>query len=323
VLDLDTTLWGGVVGDDGLKGIQIAQGDAAGEACLDFQRFILALRGRGVVLAVSSKNEDETARLPFRNHPEMLLRGQHFAVFQANWSDKATNIQAIAKKLSLGLNSFVSVDDNPFERKLVRKMLPQAAVPEMPADPVLYTRTLSAAGCFEAAAFSEEDLNRASYFDGNARRAALQKNVLVGLWHGQTSEFIFFGFPAGLRAFGGDADVVSRRNEHVARQIESLALDTGRVESQDHGFGHTLNQHERHSVPAAPARTTDARVPQAAAPATASQAIRRFQWGRIAAGNWPPTERNRLASCGLSAPVTRSATIQMAPPMATAPNMPT
>jgi FkbH-like protein len=177
VLDLDNTLWGGVIGDDGLKGIQIAQGDATGEAYLNFQRFILSLRERGVALAVSSKNEDETARLPFRQHAEMLLREEHFAIFQANWSDKATNIQTIAKEIALGLESLVFVDDNPFERELVRKALPQVAVPEMPSDPVFYTRTLSAAGYFEAVTFSGEDLKRASYYAGNARRADLQKQV--------------------------------------------------------------------------------------------------------------------------------------------------
>lgn len=177
VLDLDNTLWGGVIGDDGLKGIQIAQGDAAGEAYLALQRYCLSLRERGVVLAVSSKNEDDTARLPFREHPEMLLREEHFAVFQANWSDKATNIKSIADELALGLESLVFVDDNPFERDLVRKALPQVAVPEMPSDPALYARTLAAAGYFELAAFSQEDLSRASYYDGNARRAALQKQV--------------------------------------------------------------------------------------------------------------------------------------------------
>src|SRR5207244_329767 len=102
VLDLDNTLWGGVIGDDGLKGIKIAQGDPLGEAYLDFQRFVLALRERGVVLAVSSKNEDSTARSPFRQHPEMLIHEEHIAVFQANWNDKATNIQAIADELALG-----------------------------------------------------------------------------------------------------------------------------------------------------------------------------------------------------------------------------
>jgi FkbH-like protein len=177
VLDLDNTLWGGVIGDDGLKGIRIAQGDPIGEAYLDLQRYALSLRERGVVLAVCSKNQDDTARLPFRSHAEMLLREEHFAVFQANWSDKATNIQAIADELALGLESFVFVDDNPFERELVRRALPQVAVPEMPEDPAFYARTLSAAGYFEAAVFSNEDLSRAKYYEGNARRVGLQKEV--------------------------------------------------------------------------------------------------------------------------------------------------
>jgi FkbH-like protein len=177
ILDLDNTLWGGVIGDDGLKGIKVAQGDPVGEAFLNLQRYALSLRERGVVLAVCSKNEDETARLPFRDHAEMLLREEHFAVFQANWSDKATNIQSISDALALGLESLVFVDDNPFERELVRKALPQVAIPEMPEDPALYARTLSAGGYFEAAGFSEEDLRRAGYYDGNARRVALQKTV--------------------------------------------------------------------------------------------------------------------------------------------------
>jgi FkbH-like protein len=177
VLDLDNTLWGGVIGDDGLSGIHVAQGDAIGEAYLDFQRYILSLRQAGIVLAVSSKNEDEIARLPFREHREMLLREEHFAVFQANWNDKPTNLKAIATELSLGLESLVLVDDNPFERGLVRKTLPQVAVPEMPSDPALYSRTLSAAGYFEAISFSSEDSSRVSYYEGNAKRASLQKQV--------------------------------------------------------------------------------------------------------------------------------------------------
>ena len=107
----------------------------------------------------------------------MLLREEHFAVFQANWSDKATNIKAISEELALGLESLVFVDDNPFERELVRKALPQVAIPEMPSDPALFARTLAAAGYFELATFSQEDLSRAAYYDGNARRAVLQKQV--------------------------------------------------------------------------------------------------------------------------------------------------
>ena len=125
VLDLDNTLWGGIIGDDGLKGIRLAQGDAQGEAFLSFQRYALSLRDRGVVLAVCSKNEDTIARLPFREHPDMLIREEHIAVFQANWTDKASNLQAIAEELSLGLESLVFADDNPFERNLVRTALPQ------------------------------------------------------------------------------------------------------------------------------------------------------------------------------------------------------
>ncbi len=174
VLDLDNTLWGGVIGDDGLDGIVIGQGDATGEAHLHLQQTALHLRDRGVVLAVSSKNNDRTARLPFQRHPEMLMKEEHFAVFQANWNNKAANIIAIAQELSLGIDALVFLDDNPVERDLVRRFLPAVAVPELPADPALFARTLCAAGHFEAIAFSLEDRRRADFYQANARRIALQ-----------------------------------------------------------------------------------------------------------------------------------------------------
>jgi FkbH-like protein len=177
ILDLDNTVWGGVIGDDGLEGIRVAQGDAVGEAHLSVQRMALELRQRGIVLAVSSKNTDEVARSPFVDHPEMLLKLDHIAVFQANWNDKATNIQAIAEELSLGLDAMVFLDDNPVERGLVRKLLPQVAVPELPEEPAFYARTLAAAGYFEAIAFAAEDLKRAGFYQDNAKRASLQKQV--------------------------------------------------------------------------------------------------------------------------------------------------
>ncbi len=177
VLDLDNTLWGGVIGDDGLEGIQCCQGDATGEAFLTVQRLALALRDRGIVLAVSSKNDDATARRPFQQHPEMLLNEKHIAVFQANWNDKATNIRAIADELALGTDSMVLLDDNPVERGLVREWLPEVAVPELPSDPALYARTLAAAGYFESVRFSSEDSQRADFYTDNARRATLQKKV--------------------------------------------------------------------------------------------------------------------------------------------------
>jgi FkbH-like protein len=173
ILDLDNTLWGGVIGDDGLEGIRIGQGDAVGESFLAVQRLAVSLHERGIVLAVSSKNDDAIARSAFRSHPDMRLRERHIAVFQANWTDKAANIRAIAETLSLGLSSFVFVDDNPVERALVRRMLPKVAVPELPADPALYARTIAAAGYFEATAFSDEDRARGGFYEANARRAQL------------------------------------------------------------------------------------------------------------------------------------------------------
>lgn len=177
ILDLDNTVWGGVIGDDGLEGIVIGQGDATGEAYLEVQRAALALRERGIVLAVSSKNDDAVARSVFMEHPEMLLRENHIAVFQANWKDKATNISAIASELSLGLDAMVFLDDNPVERALVREILPEVAVPELPEDPALYARVLAAAGYFESIVFSEDDRKRGEFYEGNARRVALQQQI--------------------------------------------------------------------------------------------------------------------------------------------------
>ena len=173
ILDLDNTLWGGVIGDDGVEGILIGNGDPTGEAHLQVQRTALDLRDRGIVLAISSKNEDATARLPFREHPDMLLKENHLAVFQANWTDKATNIRAVADTLSLGLESMVFLDDNPAERMRVRQDLPEVAVPELPQDPALFARTLIAAGYFEAVTFSQEDQQRANFYQDNAKRAEI------------------------------------------------------------------------------------------------------------------------------------------------------
>ncbi len=181
VLDLDNTLWGGVIGDDGLAGIEVGQGSSLGEAFIAIQTMALELRSRGVILAVCSKNEEDVARLPFRKHPDMLLREDHIAVFQANWTDKAANLRAIASTLNIGVDALVFLDDNPAERMQVRAALPLVAVPELPDDPALYPRALAAAGYFEAVAFSEEDRNRAKYYEANTQRAeALSSSRDVG-----------------------------------------------------------------------------------------------------------------------------------------------
>jgi FkbH-like protein len=172
VLDLDNTLWGGVIGDDGVGGIILGQGSAVGEAHVAIQRMALELRARGIVLAVCSKNEDDAARIPFREHPDMLLREDDIAVFQANWTDKAANLRRIAETLNIGIDALVFLDDNPAERLQVRRELPLVGVPELPDDAALYPRALAAAGYFEAVAFSDEDRKRAEYYQANAERTA-------------------------------------------------------------------------------------------------------------------------------------------------------
>ena len=202
ILDLDNTIWGGVIGDDGMEGISIGNGDSTAESYLDIQRTALELRDRGIVLAVSSKNEDVVARQPFKEHPDMLLREKHIAVFQANWMDKASNIKAIANSLSLGLESMVFLDDNPAERMQVRRELPDVAVPELPEDPALYSRTLLSAGYFESVIFSEEDLKRASYYQDNAKRALIlsSSSDLKGYLESLEMKIIFKPFDSIGRA---------------------------------------------------------------------------------------------------------------------------
>ena len=173
VLDLDNTLWGGVIGDDGLDGIVLGEGSAAGEAHLALQHYAKQLKNRGVILAVCSKNDAKIAEVAFRDHPEMVLRRSDIAAFQANWDDKAQNLKAIASRLNIGVDSLVFVDDNPVERARVRQSLPMVAVPEMPDDPAHYVRSLADAGYFEAVAFTADDQSRAEQYAANAEREAL------------------------------------------------------------------------------------------------------------------------------------------------------
>lgn len=173
VIDLDNTLWGGIIGDDGLEGILLGQGDPVGESFLEIQQTVCTYRDRGIILAVCSKNEDEAARLPFRKHPEMILKEEDISAFIANWNDKASNIIQIAKMLNIGLDSIVFFDDNPAERAQVSAALPMVAVPELPSDPAYYTRALMSAGYFETISYSQEDKTRTDQYQSNIKRQEL------------------------------------------------------------------------------------------------------------------------------------------------------
>ena len=174
VLDLDNTLWGGVIGDDGLEGIRLGEGSPEGEAFVAIQKMALALKERGIVLAVCSKNEEAAAKQPFREHSEMVLKLDDIAVFVANWNPKSSNLSDIAQRLNIGVDSLVFLDDNPVERAQVRSALPQVAVPELPDDPAGYPGAVWQAGYFETTQVSDEDFQRAEQYRANAQREAMQ-----------------------------------------------------------------------------------------------------------------------------------------------------
>ena len=172
VLDLDGTLWGGVIGEDGLDGIRLG-GDAEGEAYTAFHQYLLGLRRRGIPLAVCSKNNEDDARSVFRRHPETVLKEDDFAVFLANWEPKPDNLKNIAAMLNIGVDSLVFLDDNPVERNLVRRELPEVEVPELPDDPARYAEALHATYLFESLSLTDEDRRRADTYRDNVLRTEL------------------------------------------------------------------------------------------------------------------------------------------------------
>jgi FkbH-like protein len=172
VLDLDNTLWGGVVGDDGKDNLILGPGSPLGEAHRAIQIMAKSLRDRGIILCVSSKNDESVALNAFRTHPEMVLTEKDVAIFQINWRDKVSNITALSELLNLGLDSFVFLDDNPAERAQIRFALPEVAVPEVPKDVTEWVAIFQAASYFEATGYTEEDRERANYYHANAMRAA-------------------------------------------------------------------------------------------------------------------------------------------------------
>jgi FkbH-like protein len=173
VLDLDNTLWGGVIAEDGLTGIKLGNG-VDGEAFVVFQEYILKLKNKGVILAVCSKNNHADAIQPFEKHPEMRLKRDDIAVFIANWEPKPQNIRRIAQELGIGLDSLVFVDDNPVEREAVRQFVPEVEVIPLPDDPSYYARTLSQCLSFEASSYTSEDAARAEQYRARSQIRELE-----------------------------------------------------------------------------------------------------------------------------------------------------
>lgn len=169
ILDLDNTIWGGIIGDDGIENIQI--GDLGiGKAFSELQLWLKQLKQRGILLAVCSKNDETVAKEPFEKHPEMILRLDDIALFVANWKNKADNIKYIQQVLNIGFDSMVFLDDNPFERGVVRTQYKDVTIPELPEDPADYLNFLCTQNLFETASFTIEDEQRTSQYQEEAKR---------------------------------------------------------------------------------------------------------------------------------------------------------
>jgi FkbH-like protein len=177
ILDLDNTMWGGIIGDDGLENIQVGT-LGIGKAFTEFQYWLKKLKDRGVILAVCSKNTESVAREVFENHPDMILRMDDIAVFIANWENKADNIRQIQNTLNIGFDSMVFLDDNPFERNFIKETIPGIIVPDLPEDPADYLEHLYSLNLFETISFSDEDRIRTEQYQVESKRNALQNTFV-------------------------------------------------------------------------------------------------------------------------------------------------
>ena len=176
ILDLDNTLWGGILGDLGVENLELGNSSPIGEAHLNLQKYILRLRNRGILLAVASKNNISIALNAINKHPEMLIREDHLSAYEINWNDKAQNIINICNKVKLGTQSAVFLDDNPFERDLVKRNLPCITVAELPDDPSNYLEYLRSQNYFETSSITDSDLKKTKlYKEENKRKQSKRK----------------------------------------------------------------------------------------------------------------------------------------------------
>ena len=235
ILDLDNTLWGGVIGDDGLSGIQIGE-LGTGHAFSDLQCWLKQLKNRGILLAVCSKNNEDTAKEPFEKHPEMVLRLEDFSMFVANWEDKASNIRRIQKTLNIGMDSLVFLDDNPFERELVRSMIGEITVPELPEDPAMYLQFLRGLNLFETVSYSAEDADRTRQYQEQAQRTAFEASFqsyddyLKGLcMQAKAAPFDEFHYPRIAQLTQRSNQFNLRTQRYTEAQVAALARDDSRV----------------------------------------------------------------------------------------------
>lgn len=233
ILDLDNTVWGGVVGDDGWENVQVGHGLGIGKAFTEFQQWVKKLRERGIIICVCSKNDEDKAKEPFLKNPEMVLRLDDISVFIANWENKADNIRTIQSILNIGFDSMVFLDDNPFERNIVRENVPGVVVPELPEDPGDYLEYLYSLNLFETASYSSADKDRTKQYQVEAQR------LVAATKFTNEADFLkslnMLSVVEGFTPFNTPrvAQLSQRSNQFNLRTIRYTDADIARMSSDD------------------------------------------------------------------------------------------
>lgn len=235
ILDLDNTLWGGTIGDDGIENIQIGE-LGQGHAFSEFQTWLKELKKRGILLAVCSKNQEHLAKEPFQVLSEMILRLDDFSMFVANWKDKVTNIQFIQKRLNIGMDSVVFIDDNPFEREQVKKMLPEVTVPDLPENPECYVEYLKSLNLFEAISFSSEDIKRTQQYQAEEKREELKETFSSYQEYLQELEMVSYAAPFDKLHYSRIAQLTQRSNQFNLRTIRYTEQEVQEVAENEQFF---------------------------------------------------------------------------------------
>ena len=244
ILDLDNTVWGGIIGDDGIDNIQIGE-LGQGKSFMQLQQWAKALKDRGIILAVCSKNNEEIAKEPFRNHPDMILRLDDISIFVANWDNKADNIRYIQSVLNIGFDSMVFLDDNPFEREMVKTHVPQLTVPDLPEDPSEYIPYINTLNLFETVSYTAEDKDRTKQYQEEANRTIArakytdEKDFLISL-HMVSEVKHFDGFSTPRVA-----QLTQRSNQFNLRTIRYTEEDIKRIAASDDFVTFTFNLEDK------------------------------------------------------------------------------
>jgi FkbH-like protein len=241
ILDLDNTVWGGVIGDDGLENIQIG-GLGIGKAFTEFQYWVKKLQQRGIIVGVCSKNTESVAKEPFEKHPDMVLRLKDIAVFVANWENKANNIKRIQQFLNIGFDSMVFLDDDPAERDIVRQNVPDISVPELPKDPAEYLEYLYTLNLFETVSYSSEDANRTEQYQKESKRVAAQASFINEGDFLKSLEMLSAVQPFNSFSAPRVAQLSQRSNQFNLRTVRYSEEDINRIidSVRHHSFSFTL-----------------------------------------------------------------------------------